>query len=163
MSSTQSDGHVREVALTGTNREAALEQNKRVAGGAEDIDGMKLKEGVPDFTPEKFYSFAAKHALIENNIIIQFFLPDQAKVYIKGDNNPGEKKWMEYWLKKFPVVLDPEARKYFDAEYPRLQVKYTEEVASWWFKGQGYGNLIDPGKFVHDFLVGLDVALRGSS
>ncbi len=163
MSSIQNNGHAREVTLAGTERDEALEQNKRVADGSEDIDGMKLKDGVPEFEKEEYYSFRAQHALVEGNLIIQFFLPAQAKPYIKGDNNPAEQQWMAYWLKAFPAQLDPLAREYFDAEYPRLQVKYTEEVASWWFKGQGYDNLIDLKKFVHDFLVKLNSALQASS
>jgi hypothetical protein len=163
MQSIKSEEHARAVTLAGTNRDDALEQHRRAVAGAEDIDGMKLKEGVPDFTKESLYSFVAEHALIEDNLIIHFFVPAHAKPHIKGDNNPAERQWMDYWLKKFPVVLDTVARRYFDAEYPRLQAKYTPEVASWWFKAQGYGKLISPSKFIHQFLVELDDALKAHS
>lgn len=171
MSSTRSEDRERQVVLG----EVSTEEAHDIHGSAVPMD---VKDALVQFDSknevkddgemvihfeEKFYSFNAEHSLIEGNIIIHFFLPNQAKAYIKGDNNPGEQKWMEFWLKKFPAVLDPIARAYFDAEYPRLQVKYTEEVASWWFKGQGYGSLIDPKKFVHDFLVKLDAALQASS
>lgn len=133
-------------------------------GSQSPLSAQSVKEGVPEFTKErKFHSFKADHALIEGDVIIHFYLPQRAMQYIKGDNNPAEQKWMEFWLKKFPAVIDPIAREYFDAEYPRLQVKYTQEVASWWFKGQGYGNLLDLKKFVKSFLEKLDAALQAGS
>ena len=171
MTSTQSEDNERQVVLEKVSDEAAEEIHKSalpmdVTDAKVEFDSDNVVDADGDMVihfKDKFFSFNAEHSVIENNIIIHFFLPSQAKQYIKGDNNPAEQKWMSYWLKTFPKVLDPLAREYFDAEYPRLQVKYTEEVASWWFKGQGYGDLIDPGKFVRDFLVKLDAALQASS
>jgi hypothetical protein len=171
MSSIQSDGNERQVVLGKVSDEDAEEIHKSAlpmdvkdAKVEFDYDNVVTEDGemVIHFK-DKFYSFNAEHSVVEGDIVIHCYVPDQAKPYLKGDNNPAEQKWMSYWLKTFPQVLDPLAREYFDAEYPRLQVKYTEEVASWWFKGQGYGSLIDPKKFVHDFLVKLDVALQASS
>lgn len=172
MSSTTNDRHERQVVLEGLSDDEADAVHKSalpmemkdapVKFDSENWVDPKTKEMHINFA-EKFFSFNAEHSLLEGDIIIHFFVPTQAKQHLKGDNNPAEQKWMEYWLKKFPAVLDPLARKYFDAEYPRLQVKYTEELASWWFKGQGYGDLIDPKKYIHDFLVQLDAALQGNS
>lgn len=170
--SSRNESHERQVVLEKVSDEKAGE----IHGSAVPMD---MKDAPVKFDSEntvdpdtkemhikfdaKFGSFNAEHSILDGNIVIHFFLPSQARKFIKGDNNPAEQKWMEYWIKRFPTVLDPLAREYFDAEYPRLQVKYTQEVASWWFRGQGYGDLIDPKKFVHDFLVKLDAALQERS
>ena len=178
MSSTQNEKHERQVAFREVPHEEAREATLQHTG-ASSIPAHAVKDAKVEFDSDntvdpktkemtihfknKFPSFNAEHSVIEGDIIIHFYLPKHAKQHLKGDNNPAEQQWMEYWLKKFPSVLDPVARKYFDAEYPRLQVKYTKEVASWWFKGQGYDKLIDPAKFVREFLVKLDSALREHS
>ena len=171
MSSIQSDGSERKVVLGKISDKdaeeihtSAVPMDMKDAPAEFDSKNAVTGDGemVINFN-DKFYSFNAEHSLIEGNIVIHFFLPDQAKQYLKGDNNPAEQQWMSYWLKTFPGVLDPIARRYFDAEYPRLQVKYTEEVASWWFRGQGYGNLIDSKRFVRKFLEELDAALQAQS
>ena len=124
-------------------------------------------EGLPDAVPAfktgegSTRSFAAEYALIDGNIIIHFFLPVHAKAG-SFDKQPMEvrEKWMAYWLQRFPIHLDRIARSYFEAEAPRLKAKYTEEVASWWFKADNYGHLLSIDLFVAGFFSQLDASLQ---
>lgn len=124
-------------------------------------------EGLPNAVPSfktgegSTRSFAAEYALIDGNIIIHFFLPVHAKAE-SFNKQPMEarEQWMAYWLKRFPVHLDRIARSYFEAEVPRLKAKYTEEVASWWFKADSYGHLLNVDKFVAGFFEQLDASLQ---
>lgn len=111
---------------------------------------------IPEFTKGSRYSFRYEWDVIGNDIVIHFFLPKHAKT----TEPRAQEEWMKYWLKRFPTKVDPVAKRHFEAGPPRLQVKYTEEVASWWFKAQGFGHLIDPGKFLEEFFDLLDASLR---
>lgn len=122
-------------------------------------DVAGVADGVPKFTHESLYSFKAEHGLVDNNIVIHFFLPEQAKT----DTPEARTEWMKYWLERFPEKLDVHARQYFDAEHPRLVVKYTEEMASWYFRGKGYDYLLDAKAYVSKFLSLLDAALQQSN
>lgn len=111
---------------------------------------------IPDFKKVTRYSFKAEWDVLGSDIVIHFFLPKHARI-----NDPrAQEAWMEYWLKRFPLKIDSVAQQHFEAGPPRLQVKYTEEVASWWFKAQGFGHLIDPGKFLDVFFDLLDASLK---
>lgn len=159
MVSIKSEGHERKVVLGPIHPEEARKLAMDVASQS-CISANSVAKGVPEFTKEAFFSFRAEHTLIEDNLVIHFFVPKHAELCIKGDNNPAERQWMDYWLKVFPVKLDVVARKYFDAEYPRLQAKYTPEMASWWFRAQNYGRLLSPTQFTHQFLEELNTSLQ---
>lgn len=115
-----------------------------------------LPGAIPEFKDSNRYSFRAKWAVIGDDIQVQFFLPKHAKT-----NTPREAEaWQEYWLKRFASKLDTVSRQYFDAESPRLLAKYTPELASWWFKAQGFSHMVDPKKYVDGFLDLLDSTLK---
>lgn len=142
--------------------EVPKEKAKETLIGAGDME-VNFSKGVPDFEKVTLESFRAEYSFIGGNLIVHFFLPKRAEEHLKDPETQASKLWLEYWLKRFPSKLDPVARSYFDAEYPRLQAKYTEEVASWWFRAQGYDHLIDPKKFIQGFLEKLDAALQERS
>jgi len=118
---------------------------------------VDVARGVPNFKQQSFGSFKAEYAVIDGDIVIHFFLPAQARV----DTREEEQRWMQYWLGRFADVMDRTAREYFEAEHPRLVAKYTEEVASWWFCARGFGsNVLDPDLFVTKFYEVLDARIR---
>lgn len=107
-----------------------------------------LPNAIPEFKDSNRYSFKAKWSVIGEDIQIQFYLPKHAKL----DDQRAAEAWQDYWLKKFAATLDASARKYFDADSPRLLAKYTPEMASWWFKAQGFAHMLDPEAYVEGFL-----------
>lgn len=114
-----------------------------------------------DYRKVKTKSFKAQWDIINDDIVVHFFLPAQAEQHLK--NADGRAAWMKYWMEKFPEKLDSVAKGHFDADYPRLQAKYTEEMASWWLKAQGFSKLINPQKFMEKFFGLLDTALQERS
>ena len=119
-------------------------------------DAQSIPGAIPEFKDSNRYSFKAKWAVISEDIQIQFFLPKHANT----DTPRAAEAWQEYWLKKFAAKLDATARKYFDADAPRLLAKYTPELASWWFKAQGFGHMLDVSGYVECFLYLLDATLK---
>jgi hypothetical protein len=167
VSSIQKNQNEKSVCVTaGMSKENAAKLAEQMSSGAP-VAG--LERGVPagldpdlkDFRKTRTKSFKAQWDLIDGNIVVHFFLPAQAQQHLK--NPEGRAAWMKYWLEKFPAHLDPVAQKHFDAEYPRLVAKYTEEEASWWFKAQGYDKLIALTKFMEKFFELLDASLQESS
>lgn len=149
--SIQGEGADRTVVI-GTD--ISEDEAKELLAGQKD---MQLGEGaVPKFTPMNFRSFKAEFATINDDIVLHFFLPKHATI----DSPESRQAWMGYWLKTFPAKLDTIAQEYFEAGYPRLMAKYTDEVASWWFKAQGFGVVLDTEAFVRGFLGKLDEALQ---
>ena len=145
--------HERTVMLDGVAPEAA----RGALESAGDIGGVA--NGVPKLTPFDCYSFKAEYGLVDGNIIIHFYLPTHANTTTVD----GRTEWRKYWTERFPDKLDVTAREYFEADRPRLVVKYTEELASWFFRGQGYAHMLDLGAYVQKFLGLLDEALQKSS
>lgn len=109
-----------------------------------------LSDAVPKFTKVSLYTtFTAEYALIGEDLVFHFFpSPERNKV-----------EFTQYWIHNFPKCLDESARQHFDADYPRLVAKYTDELKSWWFKAHGYDHVIDVDAFVARFLKRLDEAI----
>lgn len=117
-----------------------------------------IEKAVPQFTKLTLYAFKAEWAVVGEDLQFHFYLPAQSKAHL---NSPeGRKAWMKYWLETFQEALDVEARAYFEAEYPQLVVKYTEELASWWFKAGGFGAVTDPALLASRFLERLNAVLE---
>jgi hypothetical protein len=131
------------------------EAKSALKGEEKEWNAQSLPGAIPEFKDSNRYSFKAKWAVIGEDIQIQFFLPKHAKI----DTPRGAEAWQEYWLKTFAAKLDTVARKYFDADSPRLLAKYTPELASWWFKAQGFAHMLDPEKYVESFLDQLNETL----
>jgi len=151
----------RTVQLTGVSREVATrmlgEEGRMVEGTEEDV-----ARAVPDFRRVNYPSFVAEHAVINGDLHVHFFLPTEAGDLKRADANL-QRKWEAYWLETFPKFLSPVAKEYFQSDKPRLVAKYTEEVASWWFCGRGYGDALNPDELALGFERALDGALQAST
>jgi len=63
------------------------------------------------------------------------------------------------WIETFPGVLDPVARSFFSAKYPRLKAAYTEEVDSWWLRANGCAAVPYPSGRAEKFIDEIDQTL----
>ncbi len=153
MSSIRSEDTERKVVLSDVPEEQVGQFLAEAANGALEVGN----EAIPNFKQLNDYkSFKAEYAVINGDLVLHFFLPKHAQL-----NSPEARQaWMSYWLTNFPEKLDSEAQIYFESTYPRLMAKYTSEVASWWFKAQGFGDVLDAGAFVAKFLDQLDASLQ---
>ena len=132
------------------------EQARGVLTGAEDI--ALSEQSIPRFTMRSYSVFRAEHAVVDGDLVMHFFLPEGVDLK-KAD--PSLQRWWElYWLKTFPEKLDSVARSYFGAGKERLEARYTEEVASWWFRGRGFGQSLDPSALAEGFERALDSAVE---
>lgn len=129
---------------------------KALKGESKEWNAQSLPRAIPEFLDSNRYSFKSKWAIIGDDIQIQFFLPKHAKT----DTPRAAEAWQDYWLNKFAAKLDTVAREYFEADKPRLIAKYTPELASWWFKAQGFSHILDLKKYVNGFLDQLDERLK---
>jgi len=110
---------------------------------------VNVGAAVPRFTKINTYtSFLVEYALIDTNIVIHFF-------------ETPEKPWTNdtYWRTIFPKALNDKGQEIFQAGYPRLQAKITEEMHSWWFQAKSYAHIIDLDNFMVKFFDALDAAL----
>jgi hypothetical protein len=119
------------------------------------------KEGIPSFTKVKDYTtFEAEYALKGRDLVFHFFLPKELTP-VEGARLPPAT--VQYWTVAFAKALDSVARSHFEAQQPRLQAKYTEELHSWWLRAQGYDHLLDVPRFVASFFEKLDATLEHRS
>ncbi len=132
------------------------EAREALKGEQKEWNAQSLPGAIPEFKDSNRYSFKAKWSVIGEDIQIQFFLPKHAKL----DDQRAAEAWQDYWLKKFAFTLDLVARRYFEADSPRLLAKYTPELASWWFKAQGFAHMLNPEAYVDGFLDLLDATLN---
>lgn len=144
----------RQVVLNELSGEDA---NKRILSETKSQEGIGgLNSAVIKFIEvNDFTTFKAKFAWIDGDLIVQLFLTSE----MKNNNGPGLKN---YWLNTLPTSLNRVAKSHFSADKPRIQAKYTEELASWWFKAQNYFDRIDPNAFAQRFLELLDQDLEQS-
>lgn len=119
----------------------------------------EVGRAVPVFKEVKLPEFRAQHAVVSGDLVIQFFLPVPAEELKRADAKV-QQRWATYWLEAFPRQLSPVAKLYFQADKPRLVAKYTEELASWWFRARGFGDGLDPDGLAEGFYKRLAEALR---
>jgi len=111
---------------------------------------MALSPKAIEFKVAEYENFRVEYAMVDDDFIIHFFItPRQIQMW----SEPELEHW---WLNDFAQVMDRVAQEYFDAGPPRLQAKYTREVASWWLKAQGYGHFVSPEAFLLGFFEQLD-------
>lgn len=155
-----SDTNERTVQLTGMSESEALgtlhQEGVMVEGTADDVAGA-----VPKFERIQYRMFTAEHAVVNDDLHVHFFLPEEAGDIEKAGAREQE-SWKAYWLETFRDALSPIAKSYFQADKPRLVAKYTPEVASWWFCARGYGDALNPLELARGFERTLDDALRAS-
>lgn len=106
-----------------------------------------------EFQQQTYNNFHVEYALVEGNFVVHFFVhPDALSTW-------GEDELERWWQNTFAQVLSQVAQEHFNATLPRIMAKYTMETASWWFRAQGYGHLLDPLVFLHAFFELLDGSL----
>lgn len=103
----------------------------------------------------EYTTFRAEMAITEGDIVFHFFPTDE----VQALTHPTPAK---YWTEFFPAALERVAKAYFNADESRLKAAYTEELASWWLRGFGFGHVLEPQKFGYGFLDALDKALDGA-
>ncbi len=121
-----------------------------------------VSDSIPKFHEVKLKNFRARHAVVDDNIVIHFYLPVSEEELKRADPR-AVALWETWWLEKFPLVLSPVAQDYFSATIPRLVAKYTEEEASWWFRASGFGATMNPRRLAELFLERLDAQLSESA
>lgn len=105
----------------------------------------------PDFMAvNSFTTFRAEYANLMGDFVFHFFVNDEV--------NQLADPWA-YWKGRFPQVLERVAKEYFAIGYPRLRAAYSDEMASWWLRADGFDHLIDPDEFCRRFLERLDAEL----
>jgi hypothetical protein len=122
----------------------------------------QVEEAVPQFIEKKYECFTAKHAVVGHDLVIQFYLPEAAGD-LKTADARVQRQWESFWLEAFRDALSPVAQEYFQAEYPRLVAKYTEELASWWFRARGFGDSMSPLELAEGFERRLNDRLQNQS
>ena len=142
----------RQVTVAGVTPVEAVDHLSSATG----FDAAGIPGAIPDFKKVSLYGFKAEWALVGEDIQIKFFLPAHAKL----DTPEARQAWMTYWLERFSNKLDVVARQYFEAEYPRLVVKWTVEFQSWWFRASSYSYLLDVGAYLSPFFEQLNQALQ---
>ncbi len=119
------------------------------ADGADGIGGHALK-----FEVKSYSMFRTEYMLNDRDLIVHFFLPSTV-------TEDSAQQYRDWWLNDFPSKMDEVAQEHFNAGPPRLSAKYTEEVASWWFRAQGYDHLLNPLGFLERFFEALNASLVG--
>jgi hypothetical protein len=120
--------------------------------------GRGLDNGLVEWRPMEFQqqtynNFHVEYAFLDGNFVVHFYVhPNAPQVF-------PEALLESWWQGTFAHALSSVAQEYFRATLPRIVAKYTLETASWWFKAQGYGELLDPIAFLHGFFELLDETL----
>ena len=154
-----STSNERTITISGLPHEDAVAKLGDETGGGVEED---VERAVVKFTEKSYQSFRVEYASVAGDLVIHFFLPKAAGDLEKAQ--PSQVRfWESYWLEKFPAVLSPAAQEYFEADKPRLAAKYTEELASWWFRAQGFGDSLDLTALAEKFFGKLDSLLLGSN
>lgn len=134
-----------------------FEQESRSAG--DEVNMAGIEQAVPVFIKvNDFTTFKAEYTWLGGNLVIHFFLTKEM-VQLNGTTEGGPLV-KSYWVQTFPLVLDKTSKDYFQADSPRLQAKYTEELASWYFRAQGYDDCLDPDRLAMVFFERLDQDLE---
>jgi len=125
--------------------------------GANDAMGMLrnqsqsmgiTEDAIPKFKQVKDYTtFNAEHAMIGGDVVVHFFRPKGVKV----DD--------VYWKETFANALSAAAQEHFQAGYPRLAAKFTEEVDSWWFRARNYEHILDIDHYMDKFYGRVDALM----
>jgi hypothetical protein len=141
--------------MTSAERTVQVSQvDKGNAATAFSGTGDMLLPAVLSFVSTGYRYFLEEHALVERDLVVHFFTTEQQQK--TWDVNALE----QWWLNTFACTLSAVACDYFQAGPPRIMAKYTKEVASWWFKAQGFDHLLDLSAFLHVFFERLDETLH---
>jgi hypothetical protein len=140
--------------------EVNVDDARRIATGTSGEEIRGIEKAIPRFTKvDQFTTFSAEYAFMEGDIILHFFLPDEVR---PEEGSPIVSRTVKRWWEEdaFPDCMTIVAKAHFDAGYPRIIAKYTEELCSWWFRGRGFASsVLDPDALVISFLEKLDAML----
>lgn len=100
--------------------------------------------------------FRAEYTPEGRDITIHFFVSEELKTAWSLDSIES------WWLNDFAASLSAVAQEHFQATIPRIMAKYTQELASWWFKAQGYDFLLDRAAYLNVFFELLDGSIHSS-
>lgn len=149
----------RTVNLVDVSKEDAKSLHEKEMSGSS-VTVEAIAKAVPDFTDvDCFTTFKARYAWVGEDLVIHFFVTEELKE-LNEVEGPAVKA---YWMQSFPLCLDNSSKRYFQADSPRLQAKYTVEMASWYFRAQGYVDRLDLDQFAVSFLEELDRDLERQS
>jgi len=122
---------------------------KQTAG----LEFRGINDAVIQFTRvENYTGFNAEYAWVNGDLVVHFFMPPEL-------TKAPRQQALKWWTETFSSCLDAAAQQFFSADYPRLIAKYTEEMTSWWFRANGYGDVLDPDAFALRFFKQLDVTI----
>ncbi|MFA5436040.1 MAG: hypothetical protein WC372_08395 [Candidatus Neomarinimicrobiota bacterium] len=119
----------------------------------------EVENAVPKFEEKVYRYFTAKHGVVGADLVVQFFLPKEAEAAAKKGDATAQRRWESFWLETFRDQLSPVAQSYFHTDYPHIVAKYTEELASWWFRARGFGETMDPKALAEGFELRLHEAV----
>lgn len=145
----------KQVVLQGMNKSEARNMLNNMG---EPIEAAKIRDAVITLKPVVMDSFRVEYAVKGDDLIFHFYIPPRAE---QTFNQKGAKQaWLDYFLNRFKDKLVIVLQEYFECGAPRLQAMYTEEIASWFIKAQGFGNSADPDLLCRRFFEKLDAALQ---
>jgi hypothetical protein len=135
---------------------AVSEMPAEQAPGTLQLEGEMDVPKPVEFNEYQGTYFRAEYTPDGRDIIIHFFVADALR-----------KQWTvdaieHWWLNDFAAALSRVATEYFQATVPRIMAKYTPEMASWWFKAQGYDFLLDRAAYLNAFFELLDGTLHSA-
>lgn len=134
-----------------------LQQEVQTESSVEEVENA-----VPKFKEKTYRYFTAKHGVVGTDLVIQFFLPKEAEEAARKGDATAQRRWESFWLETFRDQLSPVAQSYFHTDYPHIVAKYTEELASWWFRAHGFGETMDPVALAEGFELLLHEAVSGA-
>jgi hypothetical protein len=99
---------------------------------------------------DAYTTFKAEYAIVDGDLVFHFYVTPEIQKMAEPH---------KYWLQTFPAIIDPLAKDYFKAEFPKLKAAYTEEKASWWMRAFGFGMVLEPHQLAFGLFDKLDAAL----
>ena len=109
----------------------------------------------------EYTTFTGEFAIKEGDLVFHF---NRSREVMAKDEQSRER----YWRTTFPTCLERAAKKIFECDYPRIMGQFIHEpslgiIESWWFRADGFGQLLEPHKKAYAFLDALDSALDEAS
>lgn len=127
------------------------------AAPTKSLDGVVGGVAALNFERGVYVNFEVEFTMAGQNgedYVVHFYFPK---------DRPNDHKLKTYWLQTFPVALSDVSQDFFNATSPRLRAAYTEELASWWFRGFGLATGLDPALRIQKFFEKLDQALTAKN
>ena len=134
-------------------RVGSFEEKDSIQAVGSGVDHGAISWQPMSFKQEMYSNFRVEYAFNDGVFVVHFFVHPQA---IRQWPESSLEHW---WQNDFARTMSDVAQQHFQATLPRIIAKYTMETASWWFRAQGYGYLLDPEGFLLAFFALLDETL----